>query len=40
MTMSFPIFFVVDGVDDEYNIEDYNEDDVDGNNDGDDYFHR
>ncbi len=38
MTMSFPMFFVVDGVDAKYNIEDYNDDD--GNNDGDDYFHR
>jgi hypothetical protein len=38
MTMSLPMFCVADGVDDEYTIDDYNDDD--GNNDGDEYFHR
>ncbi len=28
MTMSFPMFFVADGVDDEYTIDDYNDGDI------------
>ena len=41
-TMSFPMFFVANGVDDDYtNNNDYNGDVVDDiNNDGDAYFHR